>query len=1074
MSSPSPTSQPQPQPQPVTGNHSLEDKKPFDCGFQPDTPHTSHVQATPDWLSRLPPGPKQTPTQSIRKKSKSVRSLTREYESSDLDRKVSSSDLSKKSSASELSRKASNSELGRGLPERQLANRPSNPSLRAGDDPFDSIPNQPPSRRSASPAPTSPPSLLVSHSEARETGAASLHSSDRGQAHSRRPSAVLLASGSYPSTLNLQSHREPRPRTSATSSPTHTTEAAPSVRLATAAYPSTYTIRKKSSDISLSSPLSPRDLNRANPSPTSGSADAKESGPALGRMAETQGSQGSQHSPQPHLSGSHRESEDPHSSFDDENDAVGDLLPVDSSSSRRNLAQMSPAERREHSRKHSRVHSRNLSVFFPQPGSEAEREQDQHRVVQGLQMAGQPSALGETPTRPHIVLDSSHATIGHLSGLQPPSASDEGSALSPSPTKSRRGHHSKHSVSHNLHSHSARTHHDMLRDPSADSLYSSEVGALTSVGLNRTSSSASHSASIHSHSHGNDHHHDHHHHAPHHHHAHSAQPATGSFIASIPAPPPALLPPMLYSLAHFLLGSSLWVSGQANDLVSVTGLGYLVVFDSLGCLNEVLAQWISHNKRSADGKVDRLGTSYSSHRVSTLLNFVQTIYLLFSAVYVCKESIEHVLLEGPAAEVTAAPASDVSATPNVPTSGHHHHGEASTSGAGPQLPTALLLLATLACLFANLFMSNHARLVAASGLSTTATPSRPARRHSRTHSVLVSTTHVTGPLLSLLSNPFSLAVLFFAATLLFSALTMSSVQVVALDKVLAGLEAVAMWYVALPASKVLGKILLQTSPSITSEEDGGRAQTVQLLRAAKALEDNPLIAHVARPHIWQLTPSTSGVASQSQTSLALSPSSLPPASKKARSPALVAMVQVSLYSHASDEDVLKVTKWAYARLAPSIAAGMGVPAGEILRGSVSAGELTVQVKREGEEYTVNGGGHGHDHHGHDHHRHGHHSHDHHGHDHHGHDHHGHDHHGHDHHSHDHHGHGHDHHSHDHHGHDHHGHGHAEHSKHIHPAQQHEHGQSHAHTHPHTSSVIHNHAHSAATQQTTPHHHHHHH
>jgi divalent metal cation (Fe/Co/Zn/Cd) transporter len=35
-----------------------------------------------------------------------------------------------------------------------------------------------------------------------------------------------------------------------------------------------------------------------------------------------------------------------------------------------------------------------------------------------------------------------------------------------------------------------------------------------------------------------------------------------------------------------------------------------------------------------------------NHRLETLILFVEAIFLLFSSVYICKESIEHVLLLG--------------------------------------------------------------------------------------------------------------------------------------------------------------------------------------------------------------------------------------------------------------------------------------------------------------------------------------------------------------------------------------------------------------------------------------------
>ncbi|KAE8242496.1 hypothetical protein A4X06_0g6881 [Tilletia controversa] len=35
---------------------------------------------------------------------------------------------------------------------------------------------------------------------------------------------------------------------------------------------------------------------------------------------------------------------------------------------------------------------------------------------------------------------------------------------------------------------------------------------------------------------------------------------------------------------------------------------------------------------------------HSAHRTSTLLHFTQAVYLLFSTIYVCKDSVEHALL----------------------------------------------------------------------------------------------------------------------------------------------------------------------------------------------------------------------------------------------------------------------------------------------------------------------------------------------------------------------------------------------------------------------------------------------
>lgn len=54
----------------------------------------------------------------------------------------------------------------------------------------------------------------------------------------------------------------------------------------------------------------------------------------------------------------------------------------------------------------------------------------------------------------------------------------------------------------------------------------------------------------------------------------------------------------------------------------------------------------------------------SAARLLTLLAFAQSVYLMFSAVYVCKETIEHVLLSAGDAE------------------GHHHHAGDEAAGTG--------------------------------------------------------------------------------------------------------------------------------------------------------------------------------------------------------------------------------------------------------------------------------------------------------------------------------------------------------------------------------------------------------
>lgn len=108
---------------------------------------------------------------------------------------------------------------------------------------------------------------------------------------------------------------------------------------------------------------------------------------------------------------------------------------------------------------------------------------------------------------------------------------------------------------------------------------------------------------------------------------------------------------LLVSCLEIALGASLWISGQSGESLAVTGLGYLVTFDGLAAISSVIVEgnargteklWsIISGRRASDNAVR---WPYGTSRVNTLSHFAQCVYLIFSAVYVCKESIEHVLL----------------------------------------------------------------------------------------------------------------------------------------------------------------------------------------------------------------------------------------------------------------------------------------------------------------------------------------------------------------------------------------------------------------------------------------------
>jgi hypothetical protein len=108
---------------------------------------------------------------------------------------------------------------------------------------------------------------------------------------------------------------------------------------------------------------------------------------------------------------------------------------------------------------------------------------------------------------------------------------------------------------------------------------------------------------------------------------------------------------LLVSTLEIALGASLWITGQSGESLAVTGLGYLVVFDGLAAISGVLIEgnargteklWSVISGRRAGDNAVRF--PFGNSRINTLSHFAQCVYLIFSAVYVCKESIEHVLL----------------------------------------------------------------------------------------------------------------------------------------------------------------------------------------------------------------------------------------------------------------------------------------------------------------------------------------------------------------------------------------------------------------------------------------------
>lgn len=330
------------------------------------------------------------------------------------------------------------------------------------------------------------------------------------------------------------------------------------------------------------------------------------------------------------------------------------LLPTSSSNPETLSNGLPSTASAQNSRRHSRLHSRNLSIFFPRPGSlnaasiaedgaqeiqmsldeesavdiATPRTADHQKKLQGFTFGGRPATTS--------VWSSDHSL-----NLGQDMSGNRGST-------SRRGHHHKHSMSHQFFS---------FLEPGSQQTLSSESELLTQptpipvspwnpISPFPESNGHSHSHTSSPHDHDHDHSHSH---------SHTSSPANPVFHYTAPAsqgiPPVALIAAIL----QFALGAYLWVTGQQIGSLSCTGLGYWVVFDAfgVGIGGGVLSAYLGLHRGPVKGNLKR---AYGNARVETVVMFAQSVYLMFASVYVCKETVEHLLLSaGGEGE------------------GHHHH-----------------------------------------------------------------------------------------------------------------------------------------------------------------------------------------------------------------------------------------------------------------------------------------------------------------------------------------------------------------------------------------------------------------
>jgi hypothetical protein len=225
------------------------------------------------------------------------------------------------------------------------------------------------------------------------------------------------------------------------------------------------------------------------------------------------------------------------------------------------------------SRRHSRLHSRNLSIFFPRPGSlphSAIAEDGAHELeIDSRDDAAAAAGVSMPSASPTLSRPQKRLGEGFTFGGRPPPI-HSGNALideqPPPPRASRRGHHHKHSLSHNFFSFlepGSIGLSDLTSQPtpipvspwSSISPFPESAGPST-IAFPRAPSESLSPVSPRSES--------------------STSPFFHMQNDTLP------IDAITASLGQFALGAWLWITGQGVGSLACTGLGYWVVFDAVG------------------------------------------------------------------------------------------------------------------------------------------------------------------------------------------------------------------------------------------------------------------------------------------------------------------------------------------------------------------------------------------------------------------------------------------------------------------------------------------------------------
>jgi hypothetical protein len=227
-----------------------------------------------------------------------------------------------------------------------------------------------------------------------------------------------------------------------------------------------------------------------------------------------------------------------------------------------------------HPRRHSRLHSRNLSIFFPQPGSlphsTIAEDGTQELEIAPCSEDSSPAGVPMPSASPTISRSMQKFGEGFTFGARPPSGVNGGPQMNGQPSlprTSRRGHHHKHSLSHNFFSFLEPGSMGLgPQTPQVTSSFPQSASPSTVPFPHQLSDSPSPISPLSD---------------------SSTSPFSHLHNDSLP------LGATVASLWQFALGALLWITGQGIGSLACTGLGYWVVFDAIGvALSTVLPVYL--------------------------------------------------------------------------------------------------------------------------------------------------------------------------------------------------------------------------------------------------------------------------------------------------------------------------------------------------------------------------------------------------------------------------------------------------------------------------------------------------